>query len=60
MPSSEIILNRLKAKRGWIVHRGFAKDSWSAEKELEFWESEIQTAKEQIEKVDKDIFSKIE
>lgn len=30
------------------------------EKELELWENEIQTAKEQIEKVDKDIFSKIE
>ena len=30
------------------------------EKELEGWEKEIQTIKEQIEKVDKDIFSKIE
>ncbi len=30
------------------------------EKELELWENEIQTAKEQIEKVDTDIFSKIE
>jgi len=30
------------------------------EKELELWENEIQTAKEQIAKVDKDIFSKIE
>jgi hypothetical protein len=30
------------------------------EKELELWENEIRTAKEQIEKVDKDIFSKVE
>jgi len=30
------------------------------EKELEIWENEIQSAKEQIEKVDKNIFSKIE
>jgi hypothetical protein len=30
------------------------------EKELDFWENEIQVMKEQIEKVDKDIFSKIE
>ena len=30
------------------------------EKELEFWENEIQTVKEQIERVNKDIFSKIE
>ena len=29
-------------------------------KELEFWESEIQTIKGQIEKIDKNIFSKIE
>ena len=30
------------------------------EKELEFWEKEMQSIKTQIEKVDKDIFSKIE
>lgn len=30
------------------------------EKELEFWEKEMQSIKMQIEKVDKDIFSKIE
>ncbi|MCK5043383.1 hypothetical protein KAR52_00045 [Candidatus Pacearchaeota archaeon] len=30
------------------------------EEELEFWEGEIKTAKEQIEKVDEDLFSKIE
>lgn len=30
------------------------------EKELEFWENEIKTIKKQIEKIDKDIFSKIE
>ncbi len=30
------------------------------EKELEHWENEIQSIKEEIEKVDKDIFSKIE
>lgn len=30
------------------------------EKELEFWEKQIQNAKEQIEKIDKNIFSKIE
>ena len=30
------------------------------EKELDFWENEIQKIKEQIEKVDRDIFSKIE
>jgi len=30
------------------------------ERELEFWENKIQTTKEQIEKIDKNLFSKIE
>ena len=44
----EIMLNNIKR----------LKDQ--EEKELEFWEKEMQSIKTQIEKVDKDIFSKVE
>lgn len=40
--------------------RDIKKIKEGEEKELELWEKEIQAAKEQIAKVDKDIFSKIE
>ena len=40
--------------------KDIGKTKEKEEKELEYWEKEMQSIKSQIERVDKDIFSKVE